>query len=74
MGCPALISEMNARKYKEIASAMAQAFGVQRKTRAFESPMGIKMAGGDFDQELVPTRERLEFIATQEREEKRIGV
>jgi len=64
-------SEMDAAKYKEVAGSLAKAFGVQRQSKAFQTPKGIKMIAKDFDQDLIPSRERLEYIATQER--KKIG-
>ena len=62
-------SEMDRAKYKEVAGSLSKAFGVQRKTKAFEAPKGITMIAKDFDQELIPTEEREEFIITQQREE-----
>jgi chemotaxis protein MotB len=62
-------SEMDRAKYKEVAGSLAKAFGVQRKTKAFEAPKGIKMIAKDFDQELIPTQEREEFVVMQMREE-----
>jgi len=61
-------SEMDKAKYKNVAGSLKKAFGVQRKQPFFESPKGMKMIAKDFDQELIPTKERLEFIATQEKE------
>ncbi|MFH1984495.1 MAG: OmpA family protein [Pseudomonadota bacterium] len=62
-------SEMDRAKYKEVAGSLAKAFGVQRKTKAFEAPKGLKMIAKDFDQELIPTQEREEFVVMQMREE-----
>jgi len=62
-------SEMDRAKYKEVAGSLAKAFGVQRKTKAFEAPKGLKMIAKDFDQELIPTFERDEFVVMQTREE-----
>ena len=62
-------SEMDRAKYKEVAGSLSKAFGVQRKTKAFEAPKGITMIAKDFDQELVPTRERDEFVIMKNREE-----
>ena len=61
-------SEMDKAKYKEVSGSLAKAFGVQRKIKAFEAPKGIKMISRDFDQELIPSRPREEFIAMQQRE------
>ncbi|MDY7031673.1 MAG: flagellar motor protein MotB [Thermodesulfobacteriota bacterium] len=51
-------SEIDAAKYKEIAGALAQAFGVQRKTPVFESPKAEKMIARDFDQESIPMKQQ----------------
>lgn len=61
-------SEMDRAKYKEAAGSLMKAFGVQRTTPSFETPKGMKIIAKDFDQELIPTKERLEFIASQEKE------
>jgi chemotaxis protein MotB len=62
-------SEMDKAKYKEVAGSLAKAFGVQRKVMAFQAPKGIKMIARDFDQELVPTHPREEFIAMKKRQQ-----
>ncbi len=62
-------SEMDKAKYKEVAGSLAKAFGVQRKVMAFQAPKGIKMIARDFDQELIPTHPREEFIAMQKRQQ-----
>lgn len=62
-------SELDKAKYKEVAGSLAKAFGVQRKTKAFQAPKGIKMIAKDFDQQIIATHEREEFIATQKRQE-----
>jgi chemotaxis protein MotB len=62
-------SEMDRAKYKEVMGSLAKAFGVQRKTKAFQTPKGVKMIARDFDQPLIPTREREEFAENQERQE-----
>jgi chemotaxis protein MotB len=49
--------------------SLAKAFGVQRKTKAFQTPKGVKMIARDFDQPLIPTREREEFAQSQKRQE-----
>ena len=58
-------SEMDRQKYKMVAGSMAQAFGVQRKERVFESPRGAKMVALSFDQDMVPKFDKQEYIATQ---------
>lgn len=45
-------SETDRQKYKEIAGAMKDAFGVQRKTRDVGSPKGTNIIARDFDREL----------------------
>ena len=62
-------SEMDKAKYKEVMGSLAKAFGVQRKTKAFQTPKGVKMVARDFDQPLIPTREREEFAESQQRQE-----
>ncbi len=62
-------SEMDRQLYREVAGSMAQAFGVQRKIPTFDSPKGMKIIARNFDQEIIPSKERLEIIATQEKEE-----
>jgi len=63
-------SEMDKAKYKEVSGSLAKAFGVQHKVRAFQVPKGVKMIAKDFDQEVIPTKPREEFINVQ----KRVGV
>jgi chemotaxis protein MotB len=63
-------SEMDKAKYKEVSGSLAKAFGVQHKVRAFQVPKGVKMIAKDFDQELIPTKPRQEFINIQ----KKVGV
>ena len=58
-------SEMDKAKYKEVSGSLAKAFGVQHKVRAFQVPKGVKMIAKDFDQELIPTKPREEFVSTQ---------
>lgn len=62
-------SELDKAKYKEVAGSLAKAFGVQRKVKAFQAPKGVKMIAKDFDQELIPTHVREEFVAMQQRKE-----
>ena len=62
-------SEMDKAKYKEVAGSLAKAFGVQRKVPAYQAPKGIKMIARDFDQEVIATHPREEFIAMQRRQE-----
>ena len=62
-------SEMDRAKYRQVAGSLAKAFGVQRKLKAWEAPKGITMIAKDFNQEVIPTHEREEFVATQKRQE-----
>jgi len=62
-------SETDKAVYKEIAGSMAEAFGVQRKDKVLDSPMGQKIIARNFDQKIVPTFQREEVIATQIKEE-----
>jgi len=69
-------SEMDRKKYREVAGSMANAFGVQRKERAFESPKGTKVIARAFDRDKLATRDKEEIgkerkkkIARQMREE-----
>ena len=61
-------AELDMVKYKRAVGSLKEAFGVQRTTPSFAIPKGIKIIAKNFDQELIPDRERLEFIATQEKE------
>ena len=63
-------SEMDKAKYKEVSGSLAKAFGVQHKVRAFQVPKGVKMIAKDFDQELIPSKPREEFVNVQ----KKVGV
>lgn len=60
-------SEMDRAIYKQVAGSLKQAFGVQRKVKSMEPAKGIKMIAKDFDQELIATQRREEFIVTQEK-------
>ena len=55
-------SEMDRQKYKEVAGALANAFGVQRKTPVFESPKAQNIIARAFDRELqIATRDKEEI-------------
>lgn len=41
-------SEIEASKFKQIAGSMEQAFGVQRKVKASDSPMGVSLIAQEF--------------------------
>ncbi len=62
-------SETDKAVYKEVAGSMAKAFGVQRKERVMESPMGMKIIAKDFNQHIFSPFQREEVIATQLKEE-----
>ncbi len=57
-------SEMDKAKYKEVAGSLKKAFGVQYKVKSMTAPKGVSMVAKDFDQPLVPTFERQEFVET----------
>ena len=53
-------SAMDRQKYREVAGSLANAFGVQRKERAFESPKGTRIIASAFDTERLATRDKEE--------------
>lgn len=61
-------SEMDKAVYKQVAGSLEKAFGVQRKTKTMDPPKGISIIAKDFDQELIPTMDQIEFIASQIKE------
>ena len=60
-------SEMDRAIYKQVAGSLRDAFGVQRKVKTMQPAKGIKMISKDFDQELIATQRREEFVITQEK-------
>ena len=60
-------SEMDKAVYKQVAGSLRKAFGVQRKVKTMDPAKGIKMIAKDFDQELIATQRREEFIITQKK-------
>ncbi|RLC31857.1 MAG: type VI secretion system protein TssL [Deltaproteobacteria bacterium] len=68
-------SETDKAKYKEVAGSLAKAFGVQYVSKRMQPPKGISIVAKDFDQELVPTKKREEFIvmANRKKEAERIA-
>jgi chemotaxis protein MotB len=52
---------MDRQKYREVAGSMANAFGVQRKERVFESPKGTRVIARAFDREKLATRDKEEI-------------
>jgi len=54
-------SEMDRQKYREVAGSMANAFGVQRKERVFESPKGTRVIAKAFDRDKLATRDKEEI-------------
>ena len=61
-------SEMDRQKYKEVAGSLANAFGVQRKERVFESPKGTKIIARAFDMEKLATRDKEEIGKEQKKQ------
>jgi len=61
-------SEMDRAKYKQVAGSLEKAFGVQRQSRTMDPPRGLRMIAKDFDQQLIPTAPREEFVVMQDRE------
>jgi len=64
-------SEMDKAKYKEVAGSLKKAFGVQYQVKTMSAPKGVSMVAKDFNQPLVPTFEREEFVEMQLRQEER---
>jgi len=62
-------SEMDRQKYREVAGSMANAFGVQRKEKVFESPKGTKLIARAFDREKLATRDKEEIGKAMAKEE-----
>ena len=55
-------SEMDKAKYKEVAGSLEKAFGVSYETKAMGIPQGITFVAKDFDQPLVPTFAKDQYI------------
>ena len=64
-------SEMDRQKYREVAGSMANAFGVQRKEKVYESPKGTKIVARAFDREKLATRDKEEIGKEREKKEKK---
>lgn len=62
-------SEMDKTRYEKVMGSMSDAFGIQRKKKVMDTPMGIKIIARDFDQQVFPIFKREEVIATQLEEE-----
>jgi len=60
-------SEMDRAIYKQVAGSLRNAFGVQRKVKTMDPAKGVKVIAKDFDQQLIATQRREEFIVTQEK-------
>ena len=60
-------SEMDRQKYREVAGSMANAFGVQRKEKAFESPKGTKVIARAFERDKLATRDKEEIGKAMEK-------
>jgi len=54
-------SELDRQKFKEVAGALAQAFGVQRKVVTYDIPKAEKIIAKQFDSEAIATRLREEL-------------
>ncbi|WP_373499216.1 flagellar motor protein MotB [Desulfococcus sp.] len=55
-------SEMDREKYRVMSGSMANAFGVQKKQKVMEMPMGNKIIAKDFDQDTVAMSVRENLI------------
>lgn len=55
-------SEMDREKYRVMSGSMANAFGVQRKQKVMEMPMGNKIIAKDFDQDALAMNLRENLI------------
>jgi chemotaxis protein MotB len=55
-------SELDRQKYRVMTGSMAEAFGVQKKRKVMEMPMGTKIIAKDFDQETVALSLREKLI------------
>jgi chemotaxis protein MotB len=64
-------SEMDRQKYREVAGSMANAFGVQRKEKVYESPKGTKIIARAFDRDKLATRDKEEIGKEREKKEKK---
>ena len=62
-------SEMDRQKYREVAGSMANAFGVQRKEKVFESPKGTKVIARAFERDKLATRDKKEIGKAKEMRE-----
>ncbi len=62
-------SEMDKAKYKEVCGSLKKAFGVQSSVRTMSVPKGVSLVAKDFDQPLIPTMPKDEFVALQKRKE-----
>lgn len=55
-------SEMDREKYRVMSGSMANAFGVQKKQKVMEMPMGSKIIAKDFDQDALAMNLRESLI------------
>ncbi len=63
-------SEMDKAKYKEVAGSLEKAFGVSYETKAMGVPKGITIVAKDFDQPLVPTFAKDQYVKMGQDESK----
>lgn len=61
-------SEMDKAKYKEVAGSLEKAFGVSYESKSMTPPKGITMVAKDFDQALVPTFVKDEYVQMGKKE------
>lgn len=61
-------SEMDKAKYKEVAGSLEKAFGVSYESKSMTPPKGITMVAKDFDQALVPTFVKDEYVKMGKKE------
>ena len=55
-------SEMDRAKYKEVAGSLEKAFGVSYESKSMTPPKGVTMVAKDFDQPLLPTFVKDEYV------------
>ncbi len=64
-------SEMDKAKYKEVAGSLEKAFGVSYESKSMTPPKGITIVAKDFDQPLVPTFVKDEYVKMGKKEEEK---
>ena len=61
-------SETDRAKYKEVAGSLEKAFGIQRKTPAWDSPKGQSMISRSFDSEISMVEKNTEVVGKELKE------